>query len=280
MYNDAMTEERGFNGIDHIMVRVRKAEPFVSLFADVLGLPVSWPLQRKEFATYAWITLGNTNLEFWAAADNTDLPVEQSLPLFAGLALNPPELDTSITLLEERGITCKPPRPFITKNREGKQVTNFTNSVILDVSNLACCVFFCKWGPDGTIFPWLERLTAEERQLREQMQFAECGGGPIGVVRLAEVTISTPEMSKTRQQWQAITGQTSYTFDLGRRVALSFHAGETVQITSVVLAVKSLAVARAYLVSHAILGEDSLDEISIGGNACSGLCIRLKEMMQ
>lgn len=280
MYDSTMTEERVFNGIDHIMVRVREAEPFIRLFADIFALPVSWPLQRKEFATYAWITLGNTNLEFWAAADNTDLPVEQCLPLFSGLALNPPELGASIALLEERGITCKPPRPFITRNQEGKQVTNFTNSVILDVSNLACCVFFCKWGPDGTIFPWSERLTPEERQLREQRQFDQCGGGPIGVVRLAEVTISTPEMSKTRLQWQAITGQTSDTFDLGRRIALNLHVGETVQITSIVLAVKSLAVARAYLVSHAILGEDSPDEISIGENACSGLCIRLKEVVR
>jgi hypothetical protein len=268
-----------FNGIDHIMVRVREVEPFIRLFENIFALPVSWPLQRKEFATYAWITLGNTNLEFWAAADNTDLPVEQSLPLYSGLALNPSELGRSIALLQERGITCKPPRSFITKNREGRQVTNFTNSVILDISNSACCVFFCKWEPEGTIFPWLERLTAEERQLREQRQFDRCGGGPIGIVRLAEVAIATPEMSKTRQQWQAITGQTSDRFDLGRRIVLTLHAGETVQITSIVLAVESLAVARAYLASHSILGKDSPDEISIGGSVCSDLCIRLKEVM-
>jgi hypothetical protein len=268
-----------FNGIDHIMVRVREAEPFIRLFADIFALPVSWPLQRKEFATYAWITLGNTNLEFWAAADNTDLPIEQPLPLFSGLALNPPDLGASIELLKARGITCKSPRPFMTKDHEGTHVTNFTNSVISDVSHSACCVFFCKWGQDGTIFPWSERLTAEERQLREQRQFDQCRGGAIGVVRLAEITIATPEMSKTRQQWQAVTGQTSDTFDLGRGIALTLHAGETVQITSIVLAVKSLAVARAYLASRSILGEDSPDEISIGGSACSDLCIRLKEVM-
>ncbi len=262
-----------------MMVRVKEAEPFIRLFADIFALPVSWPLQRKEFATYAWITFGNTNLEFWAAPDNTDLPVEQSLPLFSGFALDPPDLGGSIALLEERGITCKPPRPFNTKNQEGTHVTNFTNSVILDVSNSACCVFFCKWEPDGTIFPWSERLTAEERQLREQRQFDQCGGGPLGVIRLSEVTVATPEISSTRQQWQAITGQTSDTFDLGRGIALTLDAGKTVQITSIVLAVKSLAVARAYLASQSMLGEDRTDEISIGASACSDLCIRLKEVM-
>jgi hypothetical protein len=57
-------------------------------------------------------------------------------------------------------------------------------------------------------------------------------------------------------------------------------SGETVQITSIVLAVKSLPIARAYLASHSILGEDSPDEISIGESACLDLCIRVKEVMR
>jgi len=270
---------QAFSGVDHIMVRVDKVEPLLILFSDILGLPVSWPLQKKEFASYAWITLGNTNLEFWASTNNTDLPSNQTLPLFSGFALNPPDLAASIALLEERQITCKSPRSFLTKNRQGKQVTNFTNSVISDVSNSIFCVFFCKWGADGTIFPWTEKLTADERQLREQRQFEQCDGGPLGIIRLAEVLIATPEMSNTRRQWQAITGQTSDSFDLGRGVTLTLHAGETVRIISIVLAIKSLAIARAYLASHSMLGDDSSDEVSIGASACSNLHIRLKESM-
>ena|ERR1700712_5026023 len=74
-----------FSGVDHIMVRVEKVEPFLILFSDMLGLPVSWPLQQMEFADYAWVTLGNTNLEFWASANNLDLPSDQTLPLFPAL---------------------------------------------------------------------------------------------------------------------------------------------------------------------------------------------------
>lgn len=270
---------QAITGVDHIMVRVEEAEPLLILFSEIFGLPVSWPLQRKEFANYAWVTLGNTNLEFWAAANNADLPSDQTLPLFSGFALNPPDLSASISLLEDRGITCKPPRPFFTTNQQGEQVTNFTNSVILDISNSVCCVFFCKWGADGTIFPWTERLTTEERRCREQWHLDQCGGGSLGVIRLAEVAIATPDMSKTRQQWQAITGQSSDAFDLGRGITLTLHAGKTVQITFIVLAVRSLSVARVYLASHSMLGADSNDEISIRASACSNLCIRLKEVM-
>jgi len=268
-----------FSGIDHIMVRVEKAEPLLSLFSNILGLPVSWPLQREEFASYAWVTLGNTNLEFWASANNTDLPPDQALPLFSGFALNPPDLGASIALLEERGIRCKPPRSFLTKNQNGKQVTNFTNSVILDVSNSACCVFLCNWGIEGTIFPWAERLTAEERQFREQRQFEQCNGGPLGIIRLAEVVIATPDIDSTVRHWQAITGQSSNAFDLGRGIVLTLDAGKAIQITSIVLAVESLAVARAYLASHSMLGDDSSDEVLISASACSNLWIRLKEVI-
>src|SRR4051812_37897959 len=107
---------QAFSGVDHIMVRVEKVEPFLILFSDMLGLPVSWPLQQMEFADYAWVTLGNTNLEFWASAKILDLPPAQPLPLFSGFALDPPDLGASIALLEECGMTCKPPRPYLTKN--------------------------------------------------------------------------------------------------------------------------------------------------------------------
>jgi hypothetical protein len=267
-----------FNGIDHIMVRVDKAEPLIALFSDIFLLPVSWPLQRKEFATYAWITLGNTNLEFWAAADNADLPADQTLPLFSGFALDPPNLAASIALLQERGIACKPPRAFFTQNQQGDQVKNFTNSVILDVSNPACCVFFCQWDENGTIYPWPDKLTCKGRQLREQYQLEQCGGGALGVTGLLEMRMVTPDLQTTRNKWQAITGQTSDPFDLGRGIALTLCTGASVRIASIVLAVESLAVARAYLVSHRILGDEQVGEVSIAREACSQLDIRLKEV--
>jgi hypothetical protein len=146
------------------------------------------------------------------------------------------------------------------------------------VSNAVCCVFFCKWGADGTIFPWTERLTTEERRLREQQQFNQCNGGPLGVIRLAEVAIATPDMLNTRRQWQAITGLSSDSFDLGRDITLTLDAGKTLRITSIVLAVDSLAAARDYLASHSMLGDDRGNEVLICGTACSNLCIRLKEV--
>lgn len=41
-----------FKSIDHVLVRVKNAPLMMDLFATKLGLPVSWPLQTNDFATY------------------------------------------------------------------------------------------------------------------------------------------------------------------------------------------------------------------------------------
>ena len=56
-----------YRAVDHVLIRVLAAEPLYALFSDVFALPVSWPLQRNDFATFGWVNVGNTNLEFWAA---------------------------------------------------------------------------------------------------------------------------------------------------------------------------------------------------------------------
>lgn len=259
------------------MVRVEAAEPLIHLFSETLGLPVSWPLQRTSFATYAWITVGNTNLEFWAAANNDDLPVHEKPPLFHGFALDPPSLPHSLAVLEKRGIACKAPRPFVTSDSNGRQVTNFTNSVVLDVSTEACCIFFCEWGAEGTIFPWSEKLTTVERQVREQQKLSSVGGGSLGVTGLVEIRMSAPEVGRMKAKWKSITGQSSDSFHLGRGVALSLSEGKSQKIESIVFGVRSLPAARSFLAEKNLLELDEADEISIAKRACANLSFRLRE---
>jgi hypothetical protein len=85
------------------MVRAPEVEPMMALFASKFGLPVSWPLTRTDFASASngWITLGNTNLEFWASSSNDDLPANVTLPLFQGFALEPHDLQKDIAELSK-----------------------------------------------------------------------------------------------------------------------------------------------------------------------------------
>lgn len=271
-----MTQEV-FQAVDHIMVRVNEAEPMMRLFSETLGLPVSWPLQQNDVATYGWITLGNTNLEFWASVNNGDLPTGQLLPMFHGFALAPYELSRSIGILEQRGIRCKAPRSYATKNREGKEVTNFTNSVILDVSNDLCCIFFCDWGAEGTIFPWPKKHTLEDRRAAAMANMKSCGGGKLGVTGLIEIRLASTDVDESYTKWAAITGQESGPLLLDG-IRLCLRSGAKNMIDSLVLGVRSLHGARDVLAKLDLLGTDQGDEIVLSDKATAGLQFRLREV--
>ncbi|WP_435497405.1 VOC family protein [Variovorax sp. RB3P1] len=137
---------RAYQGIDHVVIRTADAASLYELFSGHLGLPVTWPLERATFATFGWIGLGNTNLEIWAAADNSDLPADCPFPLIHQIALAPAELSETLARFDAMGLSCKAPRTYSSKDELGEVRTNFTNSVILDLSNESCCVFVCDWG--------------------------------------------------------------------------------------------------------------------------------------
>lgn len=266
-----------FRSIDHIVVRVKNVQPMMDLFAQTLGLPISWPLQSNDFATYGWVTLGNTNLEFWASSNNHDLPSDDVLPLFHGLALEPANLDGSIQMLMGRGISCKAPRPYLTQTNDGRDVTNFTNSVVLDVSSPLVCIFFCEWGVEGTIFPWKEQLTTAQRKLKEQQRLSACAGGKLGITGLVEIEILSTRIEETKAHWLAMTGQTSAPIKQ-EGIELRFRAGTEDKIESIVIGVRSLAMARDVLAEAGLLGECRGNEISISRTACSGLYFCLRQI--
>lgn len=270
-------EKNILRSVDHIMVRVNKAEPMMHLFSAILGLPVSWPLQRMDFATYGWVTLGNANLEFWEAANNDDLPSDHQLPLFHGFALEPENLYAGIEMLEKRGVACKAPRPFVTEDMDGRSVTNFTNSVILDVSNPLNCIFFCEWGVEGTIFPWKEKLTTPERKRKESKQLRECDGGFLGVTGLEEIAITTPDIEGMEKKWLMIAGKNAAPISLGCGVTLSLKPGKENRIESLVIGVRSLAKARDVLSNLELLEESGNEELVLSKEACLGLHFRFRE---
>ena len=249
----------------------------IDLFAGILGLPVSWPILSNDFATYGWVTLGNTNLEFWAAKNNSDLPSEDALPLFHGLALEPDNLTENIQLLMGRGIQCKAPRPYITQASDGQDVTNFTNSVVLNLSSPLICIFFCEWGIEGTIFPWQEKLTTSQRKLKELQQLSACGGGKLGITGLVEVELLCRQVDKTQELWLKMTGSAVAPVVQGG-IEVSFQAGTEDKINSIVMGVRSLETARRVLSDAGLLGVCMGVEVSMSQKACPGLHFRFRQI--
>ena len=244
-----------YRSIDHVMLRLHAAEPLFQLFSETFGLPVAWPLQRTDFATYGWVHLGNTDLELWAATANGDLPDHAQPPLIHGFALEPASpLAESLEHAMEAGITCKPPRAFQSENSRGERVTNFTNSVLLELSAPSCCVFFCEWDRRAALYPWPETATPVERRAQHRQALQDSGGGPLGITGLHALRMGTPDVQTHQHRWRTLTGsQPGHPIAVTPDVCLELVPGEHLLIESLSLSVRSLSIARAFLSSRHLL---------------------------
>lgn len=257
---------QAYRSIDHVMLRLHAeaVEPLFELLTRTFALPVAWPLQRTEFATYGWVHVGNTDLELWAAASNADLPDHAQPPLFHGFALEPAlPLTQTIEHITASGISCKPARAFESTNSSGVKVTNFTNSVLLDLSAPSCCVFLCEWSPLATIYPWKEPATPVQRRPQLGKELHAQGGGPLGLLGLHAVHMGAPNLKEHQRQWQALTGSAGHPIQLTPEITLSLSPADHLRIESLTLAVRSLDVARSFLNSHQLLEIDTGTAITV-----------------
>jgi hypothetical protein len=268
--------ERAYQGIDHVVIRTVEAEVLYELFGSQLGLPKTWPLQRAPFATFGWIGIGNANLEIWGAADNSDLPSDCALPLFHQIALAPTELDRTIATIQTTGLICKAPRPYASKDESGVVRTNFTNSVILDLSNDACCVFICEWGERAPIAPWKAGLTTQQRRLIEREALDACRGGRLGVVGLRQMVLTSPDVPATAAKWRRLTGSHGTSIMVADGIELSLLPGSHDRIQSLTLAVRNLDQARQFLAENDLLeGSAAQDDVVLARRVTGGLTFRL-----
>jgi hypothetical protein len=272
---------QAYRSVDHVMLRLHAhaVEPLFDLLTGTFGLPVAWPLQRTEFATYGWVHMGNTDLELWAAVSNADLPDHAQPPLFHGFALEPAfPLAQSIDRITASGIACKPARAFESTNASGVRVTNFTNSVLLDLSAPSCCVFLCEWSPLATIYPWKEPITPAQRRSQLTKELAALdGGGPLGLLGLHSIQMGTPSPREHLRQWQSLTGSVGHPMGLTPEITLAFFPADHLRIESLTFAVRSLDAARHFLSRRQLLEMDTGAAITMSSN---GVQLRFAEPTQ
>jgi hypothetical protein len=260
-------------GVDHVAIRVADVQPLFDILSGRLGLPVTWPLEYAAFATFGWIGVGNTNLEIWAAADNSDLPAGCPLPLVHQIALAPVELSESLARVDAMGLKCKTPRAFQSQDTYGHSRTNFTNSVVLDLSSDSLCVFFCEWRSDAPIVPWSKGLTTHERRRLQRDAVAGCGGGPVGMLGLRQIAISTRSPERTTENWARLTESGEASLMLTDDIELHVFLGDTDAIRSLTFGMRDLATARRFLHDQGLLEPQSSD-VTLALAATGGVELR------
>ena len=253
---------------DHLSVRVNDAEKLHRQFAEVLGLPVSWPLECIAFAKFSWIGVGNTNNEFWQASNNSDLPLdgESFTPFVHGMAIDCKSVPQTVATLRDIGFACTPAKTFGTSDTDGKQVDACTKAQLLEISSTMCQVFLCHWHHEGLIFPWKEKLSTAERRRNEKRDFSASGGGTLGLLGLAEIRMSVPDIEHAARGW-----------DLGEKMMLTMHEGPSQMMNCLLFRVNSLEKAKEAMEERGLLGDHTLDELRLLPEAVEGLDFRLIE---
>lgn len=251
--------------VDHFYVESSTAEALLDFFRDDLELPEAWPYQDYgNFASGA-VSLGNVNFEivrFQRAA-------ERHSTQFAGIALEPRgDTEGAVAWLIERGVDYSEPRPF---PADGPAF--WENTVLPGLIPGTSTVFICDYK---------NREMVLDRQRASQAVLIERGGGPLGILAARELVVESEDLSRSLEMWSRLIpgtrqGGQEIHVNLERGPRIRFQTGTSSRFARLVLSVRSLEKARAFLEARGLMGPRIGSALMIDPEALEGLQILLVE---
>jgi hypothetical protein len=261
--------------IDHIMVRAEHPETLFTLFTETFELPVAWPLANRGGVSSGGVGFGNVNVEVIKFPGQ--LAAGSSL---VGFAFEPvSSLSDSLAELDRRGVVYGSLRPFVITSSEGAASTLWTNVTLSQLSDsdtpadATLHIFLSEYAP--------EYVDSEQRRARLRTVLAQNDGGPLGVDGVVEVTVGTTNPDVSKELWgallapQALSAEGLWTAGNGPSIRLVRAAEAAIQ--GLVIGVRSLGRAEAFLRERGLLGSVSQDLVTIDRNRVEGLRISLVE---
>ena len=258
--------------VDHILIESTDPAPLFDFFANVLRLPVAWPIAEYSGFTSGGVGAGNVNLEVLRFAGPKDSPsAGRTQAHFIGLALEPYRLVDCLAALEARSITHDPPEPYNSKLPDGSVGTLWTNVVLPRVSKPDRSVFLCEYSPAF--------LNVEIRRNQLGGQLALKQGGPLGIKAVKEIVLGTTNPAGDRLEWQKLlvtaAGASATAWEAGSGPSIHLVPASSDRIQRIVFKVNSLKSAKDFLQEKHWLGAVSAEEVSIDASKVQGLSIRL-----
>lgn len=246
------------------MVASKRAPELFALLTEILQLPVAWPMSDYGNFGSGGVALGNVNLEILKATTPTAEAV------FLGFALEPEPLRSSLPELEARKIAHGRPAPFRSTPPAGWFKLLWTTVALPEFSNDALQIFLCEYASDTGA-----RRAALLEQLRSR------AGGPLSVLSVREIVCSAADLNRTEARWRKLLQPHHSYIDgawrIGTGPAIVVQAAGSDRIQEVVIQVKSLSQARAFLQQHDLLGSEHASALTLSSPLLQGLTITLVE---
>jgi catechol 2,3-dioxygenase-like lactoylglutathione lyase family enzyme len=262
--------------IDHIMIRADDPAKVYAFFTDVLQLPVAWRLMSpRDGVATGGVGFGNVNVEA------IRFPGQKAQPSGAqllGFAFEPSPLATALAELDRRGIAYAAPRPLIATGQDGSKSTMWTNVTLRQFSDGEAAdatmhVFLSEYSPGY--------VNVEQRRERLRAELATSAGGPMGVEDLKQVIVGVSDLEAATRLWQRLLHPApmsgSSTWQVGDGPAIRLIQAKDNATQGLVIRVRSLPRAKAFLREQGLLGADSEAEAIIDPSRIHGLSIRVVE---
>ena len=177
--------------IDHVLFVTPGGSGLVSLLTDTLRLPRVWPQPGDTWTASSGIGFGNVTLEVFHRPLTPPGEVP-SAGRITSLALQPVSLEAALKELQSRRIAHNSPPEKI--RAPGEPAPRWKT---VGLEGFGHGLFLIQY-----IFDMDERRARFDRILREQK------GGPLGIIRVAEVVIATEDPDQVRLEWKALLGPT------------------------------------------------------------------------
>ena len=259
--------------IDHIMIRTDDPRELYAFFADVLQLPVAWPLMSpRPGVTTGGVAFGNVNVEAIQVPGQRD-----KAPRLLGFAFEPSPLDECLAELDRRGITYGERRPLVSVGSNGSRNVQWTNVTLRQFSDSD--------GPaDGTMYIFLSEynptyVDVGQRRARLRKELAESGGGPLGVVAVKEMVVGLTDLEAARRLWQKLLDPVPPSmpdvWQVGDGPGIRLVPARENAIRTLVVSVASLPKAKSFLRGRSLLGSESDEAATVDSSKIGGLDIRL-----
>jgi hypothetical protein len=245
--------------IDHVLCRARDADGLFRVFVETLQLPVAWPMAEYGGFVSAGVRLGNVNLEILRATPDALQDVHTGgAAHFTGIAFEPAgTVEASLARLRARNIPHGAPRT-------GRAWVTIGLPDFLPGSR----VFLCRYTSAADQPPPMR-----VRHLRGR------DGGPLGVERVREVVVGVSNVEGAERHWfRLLTPSPSPrpgTWLLGTGPAVRLEAAPAVAIVRLVLQVRDLDRAAAFLRERLLLGEATGPQVTIADGRVGSLPVSL-----
>ena len=254
---------------DRILIESGDPGALFNFFAETLKLPVAWPLTEQQAYTSGSVSTGDIVLEMYRYGHQKEKPATAR---YTGLSFEPYPLEEALQELRIIGIPYEPPQPQVSILPDRTKGTAYTTVNIPSLSTPLLHVSLVEYSE--------QFLQVNVRRKQWGNRLLLNGGGPLGIESMHAIVLETVNHKNYETEWIRLLGKPDKKGYLHAVLGPAFHIipGTKNSIQRIVLKVKALERAEAFLREQNLLGNKGNGEIFLEPSEVQGLHISLVEV--